>query len=292
MYRVTQKKYVPMKISIVALIKKLFISNYNHTLFSLWKTIHQSFSYLCQFLVNVWLSQDVFQMSTISLQANLYSSGKVLNHFYTLLFRDGSYFCCNASFQFFNCLWISLVYIVFEETPQIKIWGVKIWWVRGPFHIASSAYESLFKPLPQPSNSFVGCMRCGPVLLKPLWSSHNPSPASQRCPVLVQNSYVALLVDCLGSAVIIFEPKRPGDPVLAHGHPGSIFNGMKRPLKHFFWNLGTPKNIVFTKRSLESFHHFQAHCRTIHTLLLAFPCQHQLIFALFGSCMGIGADQT
>jgi len=121
------KRYVPMKISIVALIKKLFISNYNHTLFSSWKTIHQSFSYLCQFLVNVWLSQDVFQMSTISLQANLYSSGKVLNHFYTLLFRDGSYFCCDGSFQFFNCLWISLVYIVFEETPQIKIWGVKIW---------------------------------------------------------------------------------------------------------------------------------------------------------------------
>ena len=34
------KKCVPMKISIVTLIKKLFISNYNHTLFSLWKTIH------------------------------------------------------------------------------------------------------------------------------------------------------------------------------------------------------------------------------------------------------------
>jgi len=188
-----------------------------------------------------------------------------------------------VDFPGIRCLW---------GNPIDKNLGGRIWWVRGPFHIASSAYESLFKPLPQPSNSFVGCMRCGPVLLKPLWSSHNPSPASQRCPVLVQNSYVALLVDCLGLAVIIFEPKRPGDPVLAHGHPGSIFNGMKRPLKHFFWNLGTPKNIVFTKRSQESFHHFQAHCRTIHTLLLAFPCQHQLIFALFGSCMGIGADQT
>ena len=162
------KRYVPMKISIVALIKKLFISNYNHTLFSLWKTIHQSFSYFCQFLVNLWLSQDVF--------------------------------------------------IIFEP-----------------------------------------------------------------------------------------KPKRPDDPVLAHGHPGSTFNGMKRSLKHFFWNLRTPKNIVFaidvpgkqkiglhlrTKRSQESLHHFQAHYRTIHTLLLAFPCQHQLIFALFGSCMGIGADQT
>ena len=86
------KRYVPMKISIVALIKKLFISNYNHTLFSLWKTIHQSFSYFCQFLVNLWLSQDLFQMSTISLQANLYSSDKVVNHFYTLLFRDDCYF--------------------------------------------------------------------------------------------------------------------------------------------------------------------------------------------------------
>ena len=65
------KRCVPMKISIVTLIKKLFISNYNHTLFSLWKTIHQSFNYFCPFLVNLWLSQDVFQMSTISLQANL-----------------------------------------------------------------------------------------------------------------------------------------------------------------------------------------------------------------------------
>ena len=98
------KRCVPIKISIVTLIKKLFISNYNHKLFSLRKTIHQSFSYFCQFLVNLWLSQDVFQMSTISLQANLYSSGKVVNHFYTLLFRDGSYFCCDGSFQFLNCL--------------------------------------------------------------------------------------------------------------------------------------------------------------------------------------------
>ena len=64
-------------------------------------------------------------MSTISLQANLYSSGKVVNHFYTLLFRDGSYFCCDGSFQFLNCLWIFLVYIVFEKTPQIKIWGLR-----------------------------------------------------------------------------------------------------------------------------------------------------------------------
>ena len=117
------KRCVPIKISVVTLIKKLFISNYNHTLFSLWKTIYQSFSYFCPFLGNLWLFQDVFQMSTISLQANLYSSGKVVNDFYTLLFRDGSYFCCDGSFQFLNCLRISLVYIVFEETPQIKIWG-------------------------------------------------------------------------------------------------------------------------------------------------------------------------
>ena len=112
-----------MKISIVTLIKKLFISNYNHMLFSLWKTIHQSFNYFCRFLVNLWLSQDVFHMSTISLQANLYSSGKVVNHFYTLFFRDGSYFCCDGSFQFFNFLWISLVYIVFSGNPTDKNLG-------------------------------------------------------------------------------------------------------------------------------------------------------------------------
>ena len=84
-------------------------------------------------------------------------------------------------------------------------------------------------------------------------------------------------------------------------------NGMKRFLKHFFWNLRTPKNIVFaidvpgkqknglylrTRRSQESFRHFQAHCRTIHSLLVAFPCLHQLVVALFESCMHIGADQT
>ena len=55
------KRCVPMKISIVTLIKKLFVSNYSHTLFSLWKTIHQSFNYFCRFLINLWLSQDVFQ---------------------------------------------------------------------------------------------------------------------------------------------------------------------------------------------------------------------------------------
>ena len=51
-------------------------------------------------------------------------------------------------------------------------------------------------------------------------------------------------------------------------------------------------SILRTRRSQESFRHFQGHYRTIHTLLLAFPCQHQLVFALFGSYMGIGADQT
>ena len=29
------------------------ITTYNHTLFSLWKTIHQNFSHICQFLVNL-----------------------------------------------------------------------------------------------------------------------------------------------------------------------------------------------------------------------------------------------
>jgi hypothetical protein len=31
----------------------------------------------------------------------------------------------------------------------------------------------------------------------------------------------------------------------------------------------------------ESFQHFQAHYRTIHTLLLAFPGQHQLVFCTY-----------
>ena len=83
------------------------------------------FQLFLSFLVNLWLSQDVFQMSTISLLANLCSSGKVVNHFYTLFFRDGSYFCCDGSFQFLNNLWISLVHIVCEETPQINIWGLR-----------------------------------------------------------------------------------------------------------------------------------------------------------------------
>jgi len=47
------KRCVPRKISIVTLIKKLFISNYNHTLFSLWKTIHQSFNYCPRCVPNV-----------------------------------------------------------------------------------------------------------------------------------------------------------------------------------------------------------------------------------------------
>ena len=45
------KRFVPMKISIVTLIKKLFISNYNHTLFSLWKTGHSP-----EFQLSVFLS--------------------------------------------------------------------------------------------------------------------------------------------------------------------------------------------------------------------------------------------
>ena len=82
------------------------------------------FQLFLSIFVNLWFFQDVFQMYTISLQANLYSSGKVVNHFYTLLFWDGSYFCYDGSFRLLNCVWISLLYIVFEETPQIKIFGV------------------------------------------------------------------------------------------------------------------------------------------------------------------------
>ena len=103
--------------------KAIYFKLQPHIIQFIWKTIHQSFNYFCRFLVNLWLSQDVFQMATISLQANLYSSGKVVNHFYTFLSRDGSYFCCDGSFQFFNCLWISLVYIVFQETPSDKNLG-------------------------------------------------------------------------------------------------------------------------------------------------------------------------
>ena len=77
--------------------------------------IHQSFSYFCQFFVNLWLSQDVFQMSTVSLQANLFSSGKVVNHFYTLLFWDGSYFCCDGIFQFLNFSKLMLFCRLYKE---------------------------------------------------------------------------------------------------------------------------------------------------------------------------------
>ena len=78
-----------------------------------------------------------------------------------LLWWQFSVFHLFVDFPGIHCLW---------GNPTDKNLGVNVWWLRGPFHIVYSAYESLFKPLPQPINSFVGCMRCGTVLQKPLWT--------------------------------------------------------------------------------------------------------------------------
>ena len=69
-------------------------------------------------------------MASSALKAHLHTSRKIVNDSHTFLPWDFPDLCCDCCFQFTNCLRIVLVHIILEISPQIKIWGVQVWWMR------------------------------------------------------------------------------------------------------------------------------------------------------------------
>ena len=79
--------------------------------------------FLCSF-------QNVLQMASSALKAHLHTSRKIVNDSHTFLLWDFPDLCCDCCLQFTNCLRIVLIHIILEIPPQIKIWGVQVWWMR------------------------------------------------------------------------------------------------------------------------------------------------------------------
>jgi hypothetical protein len=54
---------------------------------------------------------------------------RALHSSHTFLLWDFPDLCCDCCLQFTNCLRIVLIHIILEIPPQIKIWGVQVWWM-------------------------------------------------------------------------------------------------------------------------------------------------------------------
>ena len=123
-------------------------------------------------------------MSTSALQAHLDSTCKIVDYSDTLLSRNCPDFGSDGCLQFRDSLGIVLVDIIFEITPQIKIWGVEVRRVWGPFRITPPIDETITKAFPQPLQWVIGSMGSCSILLKPLFIPHNTSMSTQGCPKL------------------------------------------------------------------------------------------------------------
>jgi hypothetical protein len=69
-------------------------------------------------------------MASSELKAHLHTSRKIVSDSHTFLLWDFPDLCCDCCLQFTNCLRIVLIHIILEIPPQIKIWGVQVWWMR------------------------------------------------------------------------------------------------------------------------------------------------------------------
>ena len=72
----------------------------------------------------------MLQMASSALKAHLHASRKIVNDSHTFLLWDFPDLCCDCYLQFTNCVRIFLMHIVLEIPPQIKIWGIQVWWMR------------------------------------------------------------------------------------------------------------------------------------------------------------------
>ena len=132
-------------------------------------------------------------MASSALKAHLHTSRKIVNDLHTFLLRDFPDLCCDCCLQFTNCLRIVLIHIILEIHPQIRIWGVQVWWMRCPLDFPWHFLLinlSLNRSLSRARESFV-VWGVAPILPEPLFISIYTSASSQWCPKLHQYCHIA-----------------------------------------------------------------------------------------------------
>ena len=72
-------------------------------------------------------------MSSPALQAHLDPAGKVLDNPPAFFPWDRSYCWCDCCLQVKDSLGVVAIHPVFKVSPQIKIWGVQVLWIRRPY---------------------------------------------------------------------------------------------------------------------------------------------------------------
>ena len=90
-----------------------------------------------------WRSKNVVQMTSPALEACLDPAGKVLDDPPAFLPWDRSY-CC---LQVRDSLGVVATHPVLKVSPQIKIWGVQVRWMRRPLLVKPAADQSVRETL-------------------------------------------------------------------------------------------------------------------------------------------------
>ena len=89
---------------------------------------------------------NMLQLASATLKTNLYLPCEVVHDPDTFLLGDSPN---GDSLELWDGLRTVLVNIVFQEPPQIKIWGLQIWGMGGPLDSASSTDQSVGKAICQ-----------------------------------------------------------------------------------------------------------------------------------------------
>ena len=94
-----------------------------------------------------WRSKNVLQMVTPALQAHFDPAGKVFDDPPAFLPWDRSYYFCDCCLQVRDSLGVVAIHPVLKVSPQIKIWGVQVRWMRRPPRITPAADQSVRETL-------------------------------------------------------------------------------------------------------------------------------------------------
>ena len=94
-----------------------------------------------------WRSKNVFQISSLALQAHLDLAGKVLDDPPAFLPWNCSYCCCDSCLQVRDSLGVVAIHLVLKVSPQITIWGVQVQWMQRPLQVTPAADQPVRETL-------------------------------------------------------------------------------------------------------------------------------------------------
>ena len=166
-------------------------------------------------------------MSSPALQAHLGPAGKVRNDPPAFLPWDRSYCCCDCCIQVRDSLGVVAIHPVLKVSPQIKIWGVQIQWMRRPLRVTPAADQLVG------GNTAVAMpmirLRSGewhhPArTTEGTWQPLSDSPSTKCCPELAKHLDISLGVDCHRPLFVVLEPEWSNDAMFGDGNPGSALH--------------------------------------------------------------------